>query len=192
MASDRPVIDVQLIAALKKDSRKAFSLIYERYSEPLYLHIRRRLGNREDARDLLQDLFVSLWLNRHSLEPNTNLSAYLFTAAKYKVINFVAHLKVKDKVLGEIIHEPSLTADITDHRTRERLLHVFIEREISQLPEKMQVIFRMSRQEHLTHKEIADVLQISETTVKKQVSNAIKVLRPKLGTLLTATLSLFL
>jgi RNA polymerase sigma-70 factor (ECF subfamily) len=72
-----------------------------------------------------------------------------------------------------------------DYLVREKELGQLIENEIVRLPEKMQEVFRMSRQSHLSHKEIAQGLGLSETTVKKHVNNALKVLRPKFGTLLS-------
>lgn len=70
--------------------------------------------------------------------------------------------------------------EATDHQIRERQLALKIEREISFLPEKMRQIFELHRKEHLTYKEIAEQLDISDKTVKKQVSNALHILRQRL------------
>ncbi|RYE13029.1 MAG: sigma-70 family RNA polymerase sigma factor [Sphingobacteriales bacterium] len=71
----------------------------------------------------------------------------------------------------------------TDHKVRESSLAAIIEKEINELPEKMREVFVLSRKHHLSHKEIALQLGIEETTVKRQISNALKILRVKLGLL---------
>lgn len=73
---------------------------------------------------------------------------------------------------------------ITDHVIREKQLAALIEKGISDLPPKMKEVFELSRKQKLTHKEIAEKLNLSEQTVKKQVNNALKILRVKLGTML--------
>jgi RNA polymerase sigma factor (sigma-70 family) len=70
---------------------------------------------------------------------------------------------------------------ITDHGIRVKLLKEFIEKEVSNLPPKMREIFELSRNEHLSHKEIAHKLEVSEKTVRNQINNALKILRGKWG-----------
>ncbi|MNW97859.1 RNA polymerase sigma factor [compost metagenome] len=73
-------------------------------------------------------------------------------------------------------------AEDADHRIRERQLADYIETQIQSLPKKMRLIFEMSRKEHLSHKEIATVLETSENNVSTQIMNAIRILKVKLGT----------
>lgn len=180
MSATQSYINEQLLAGLKKGDRKAFASIYKQYAEALMAHVRLRVPNREDAQDIVQDLFMSLWKNRETLAPDTKLSAYLFVAARYKVINYIARDRSQQS-LAESLRAwfPEATYH-TDHVLRTRMTEELIEKEVAQLPQKMQVIFRKSRGEQLSHKEIAQQLEISETTVKKQVANALRILRPKL------------
>ncbi len=70
---------------------------------------------------------------------------------------------------------------LTDHLVREKQMKAIIEREISKLPKKMRIVFELSRNEHLSHKEIAETLNLSEQTVTDQIKKALKILRTRMG-----------
>lgn len=173
--------DLELYALLKAGDKVAYTEIYNRYFSLLYLHALKRLRDEEAARDLIQDLFATLWLKRDVLTTKTNLSNYLYTAVRNGVFNFIAHQKVASRYISELPGKVEPSECITDHLARERQLAALIEKEIAELPEKMREIFLLSRVEGLSHKEIAARLGISELTVKTQVKNALRILRGKLG-----------
>lgn len=183
--SYKSYVDSELIRLMLSDDYKAYMEVYERYSQQLYRHACKKLSDRDQIKDLLQEVFAALWQNRSSLTPESPLAGYLYATLRYRIIKLIAHKKV------ESVYFESLAAyNMHDNRTadylvREKELGQLIESEIIRLPEKMQEVFRMSRQSHLSHKEIAEELGLSETTVKKHVNNALKVLRPKFGTLLS-------
>lgn len=92
------------------------------------------------------------------------------------------HEQVKTKHLDALkAYLSTHTTAPTDHRARENELRAYIEKEIQALPPKMRQIFEMSRKENLSYKEIAEKLDVSENNVSKQVNNALRVLRTKLG-----------
>ena len=173
--------DLELYALLKAGDKVAYTEIYNRYFSLLYLHALKRLRDEEAARDLIQDLFTTLWVKREVLTTRTNLSNYLYTAVRNGVFNFIAHQKVASKYINELPDKIEPSECMTDHLARERQLTALIEKEIAELPEKMREIFLLSRVEGLSHKEIAERLGISELTVKTQVKNALRILRGKLG-----------
>lgn len=183
--------DRELIELILEDDHRAYLEVYERYSPRLYFHACRRVSNRDDVKDLLQEVFSALWHNRHSLSAESPLGGYLYATLRYRTIKLIA----REKAVTGFFEKYPLTElpdpVRADDRVRENELGQIIEEEIVQLPPKMQEVFRMSRQQHLSHKEIADELGLSEMTVKKHVNNALKVLRQKLGTLLSLTFFLF-
>lgn len=181
MISYQAISDEALIPLLQKGDVQAFSEIYDRYKGLLYLHAFRRLNDSSEAEDLIHDLFASLWTNRAKLTIAEKLSSYLYVATRNRIIKLVAREKLKTNYL-ESINDFFDRGDLaTDHQVRTRDLEKLIEKEISALPEKMRKIFLMSRFENLSHKQIAEKLDLSEQTVSKQVSNALKILRSKLG-----------
>ena len=191
MAFGDTLTDTELITLLRRGENKAFAAIYRRYAEPIYLQLRKKVDCREDARDIAQEIFLSLWQKRNSLPEDTRLNAYLFAAARYRAINYMAHHRVSESVMQDLARRLQPTSVPADYLVRERDLSAVIETAISNLPDKMQTVFRMSRHDQLSHKEIARNLNLSETTVKKQVANALKVLKPTIGTTLTGLLAAF-
>jgi RNA polymerase sigma-70 factor (family 1) len=175
--------DQVLSLLLKVDDREAFAEIYERYKKPLYIHAFHRLRDREEAQDLIQQLFATLWDNRKTIELKSHLSGYLYTSVRNRVFKFIARQQVASTYITSI--EQSINAGdcITDHLVREKELQRMIEKEVAALPTKMREIFELSRKSHLSHQQIAEQLELSEKTVRNQVNNALKVLRVKLGML---------
>lgn len=173
--------DSKLIFLLKDGDDRAYSEIYQRYKWVLFLHVLKRIRNREEAKDIVQELFTTLWDKRKELEIKGHLSGYLYTSVRNRVIKFISHQQVESVYISSLATSINAGTCITDHRVRENSLAEIIEKEIQELPEKMREVFILSRKHNLSHKEIAIQLGIEESTVKRQVSNALKILRIKLG-----------
>lgn len=173
--------DQELVSLLREGNHTAYTEIYNRYSGPLYLHAYNKLRNREEAKDILQELFTVIWNNRSQLEFHTGLSAYLYTAIRNRIFKYIAHKQHQENYIASIQQSVNDGVCITDHLARQNQLAAIIEKEIDTLPQKMKEIFLLSRRSQLSHKEIAQQLSIAEPTVKKQVNNALKILRVKLG-----------
>ncbi|WP_316818477.1 RNA polymerase sigma-70 factor [Pedobacter nyackensis] len=183
--------DLELVALLAKGDQLAYSEIFFRYNKLLYSHAYNKLREREDARDIVSEVFYALWAKREQSLPEHNLIGYLFVAVRYKIADFLSRKQVRHHYIQSLqafIDEPQQVN--TDHLIREKQLKEIIEEEISALPPRMQEIFRMSRFEQMSHKEIADKLSLSEQTVKDQVKKALRILRVKLG--LMTFLAMFL
>jgi RNA polymerase sigma-70 factor (ECF subfamily) len=174
------IVDQELIALLREGNREAFAEIYQRYWTIMYMHALKMLRSEDDARDVVQEIFTSLWLKGQSINPNVNLAGYLFISTKNKVLDLIAQKRVRMDYLGSLaaFAEAHNNETLTDIEEKE--LMQALQREIEQLPAKMKQIFEMRINRHLTYKEIADELNISDKTVKKQISNAIGIIRPKL------------
>lgn len=173
--------DSELVSLLKKNDDLAYNEIYQRYKWVLFLHALKRIRNREEAKDIVQELFITLWDKRREMEIKGHLSGYLFTAVRNRVIKFISHQQVESVYISSLGNSINAGICITDHRIRENNLAEIIEKEIQDLPEKMRQVFILSRKQNLSHKEISAQLGIEETTVKRQISNALKILRTKLG-----------
>lgn len=183
MADYSKLCDSELQHLLMTGDTYAFTEIYNRYKGVLHQHALNMLKDRDEAKDVLQELFTNLWVNRESIHVQSNLSGYLYTGVRNRVLTMIAHRQVESKYissLGDFINKGEF---ITDHRVRERQLAELIEKEIDALPGKMREVFRLSRISNLSHKEIAEELSISEQTVRTQVRNALRLLRVKLGLL---------
>ena len=176
--------DLELVDLLKSGDQMAFAEIYERYFGVLYLHAYDRLRDKDEAKDLVQELFSSVWCKRDQLEPKTNFSNYLYTWVRNRVLNTIAHQQVKDRYRASLPDWIIATESLTDHRVRERQLAAIIEKEIQALPVKMRKVFELSRKANMSYKEIAEKMDLTEQSVRSHVKNALRILRVKLGVLL--------
>jgi len=176
------ISDVELAGLIAGDDHEAFAELYERYFNILYIHAMKKLRDKDEARDLVQDLFVHLWSRRGSLGQHKNIANYLYASVRNRVLNLVAHKQVADKYLLSLIVDDMRIEAITDHRVRETQLAGMIESEISALPPKMREVFELSRKLNYTHKEIAMQLNLSEQSVRSHVKGALRILRTKFST----------
>lgn len=182
MSSYSDLSDRELTILLAKSDTDAFETIYNRYKIMLHGHAYKKCADREEAKDIVQDVFAALWKNRDHRFPD-NLGAYLYTAVRNSVINHITRNGVKNKYIDSFQQFAQHGEVIADHLIREKQLAAQIENEVNALPERMKLIFEMSRKEHLSHKQIAERLGIAESTVDRQISNALKILKSNLNTL---------
>lgn len=158
-------------------SQADFEVLYKENFAILYIHALNMLEDREEAKDIVQEVFAVTWQKREEIVIKTNMRAYLFQAVKNRILDLYAHEATVRKFRASINHE--IFQSIDDEASREERLMKQIEGEISLLPEQMAVVFRMSRMEEKTHAEIAETLDISVNTVKTHIGRALKKLRLK-------------
>jgi RNA polymerase sigma-70 factor (family 1) len=173
--------DDDLCTLLRNGDHMAYTEIYNRYSGVLYIHTYRRLRSRDEARDLIHELFTTLWVRREQIILKTSLSSYLYKAASNRVIDLVMRKKREILYSCSFDKDWELNTGNADHAMRESELRNLIDKEIEALPEKMKIVFNMSRKGYLSHREISEELEISELTVRKQINNALKILKPRLS-----------
>ncbi|MFD1768325.1 RNA polymerase sigma factor [Sphingobacterium suaedae] len=171
--------DVQLFARIRDDDRSAFAELVDRYSGILYRFILKRTGSKEDTQDILQDIFASFWKRRHQLIVTESLYPYLFKSARYAVIDWMIK-KQKDIVYASSLLAPDglqPLAESFEDTLLAKELRELINTEVDKMPKTMKNIFRMSRQDAMSNKEIAVKLALSEQTVKNNISLAINKLK---------------
>jgi RNA polymerase sigma-70 factor (ECF subfamily) len=182
--------DQTLLTLLKQGDKGAYTVIYDRYKNLLYNHAYKKLGDPEEVKDVLQELFTNLWNKRADIPVAMNLSGYLYAGIRNRVLNLLSHKEVENKYLSSIQRFTPQEDYSTDLAIREKEMADLIQKEIDQLPPKMREVFLLSRKENLSHQEIAGQLSISEQTVAKQVTNALRILRLRLGSLFILLLML--
>jgi RNA polymerase sigma-70 factor (family 1) len=173
--------DAELSGLLRGGDRLAFAEIYTRYKWLLHAHAYKWMSDREEAKDIIHELFSDLWDKHESIVFSTTLSGYLYASVRNKILNRVAHKKVESSYAGSLQGYLDRGESQTDHLVRENMLRAIIEKEVAALPAKMREVFELSRNANLSHKEIAQRLDISEQTVRKHIQHALRTLRLRLG-----------
>jgi RNA polymerase sigma-70 factor (ECF subfamily) len=175
MMHQQPFSDAELLQSIKGDDTSAFKTLYDRYWEALYLKACRRV-DKDEAKDMVQEVMTTLWRRRKEIvaHEDGNISRYLHTAVKYRVISHYAHTntEIRNSGLFEVLSGHAFTNAL---ETKE--LSEFLEKEINNLPSRMQQIFRMSREDDFSIADIARKLDLSEQTIKNQLTEALKRIR---------------
>jgi RNA polymerase sigma-70 factor (ECF subfamily) len=172
--------DEELVLLLNEDNEQAFRELYDRHWPNLYRAAYNVLRDQDACMDILQELFTWVWEHRSDLTI-ASPGSYLRSAVKYKVANYIRSRKVRSSLFTEVeaIDTDSLVADEDSYEVKE--LKEVIARFTESLPERAREVFRLSRQEHLSNKEIAQRLGISEKTVENQMTTNLKKLRTSIG-----------
>lgn len=172
--------DQELIALIAKDNREAFAALYQRYWDKVFAVALHRLYDVHEAEEVVQEIFLSLWARRNSLQLTHSLQTYLSVAVKYKVINHLARQYRRQLQLDELANTAPENLNSTAEWLNEKELRSQLEKGIGNLPEKCRIVFLLSREENKTYAEIAAELNISQKTVEAHMSKALSTLRQSL------------
>jgi len=168
--------DEQLIYLLQQGDRTAFQEIFNRYWNPLYTIAYTRLKSREEAEEVVQELFATLWSKCNTLLIG-NLSHYLFGAVRKRVINQIRTKITHEKYWAYCQTFIPSAAETTEESVSYNELNQAIEKAIGELPEKSQEIFRLNRLEGRSVPEIAQSLHLSERAIEYHLTKSLRTLR---------------
>ncbi|PYF76992.1 RNA polymerase sigma factor [Pedobacter nutrimenti] len=166
----------ELLRRTSEGDKRAFTVLFDAHYKSLGSYVYKLTESMESAEEIVQEVFIKVWLKKEELTRINNFSAYLFVLCKNKALNHLRQLASQtlrfqawEKELGS---DPQ--ADVEDHYENFRVL---IEQAIDHLPEQQQKIYRLSRHERLKYTEIAKELQLSPETVKKHIYLATKTIK---------------
>jgi RNA polymerase sigma-70 factor (ECF subfamily) len=168
----------QLFKRLKTGDKHAFTVLFNTWKDKLHGFLLGITRSEEKADDLLQDIFLKLWNNRENLPEIDNFDAYLYTMAKNIAFDSLRRFAKTTLIFDNLFRDIDNTENITPE-------NIFIHKEldekireaVKQLPPQQQKIFVMYKQEGLHHDEIAKKLNLSVSTSKNTLRNAIANLR---------------
>lgn len=171
--------DEELLKRIQLDDQQAFSVIVYRYNLKLYRIVQNRVRMEDDAKDIIQEIFISLWNNRHNIQ-TTALYPYLSRSAFYAVIDWqLLHKKNLSRHHLLLENEEPAVLSIENQVIADELRQELLE-EVEKMSDTTKAVFRMSRIDQKSVKEIATVLHLSEQTVKNNISVALKQLRRRM------------
>ena len=175
-------IDSETIKQFKADDMSAFDIIYRKYSQKLYRFAYSIIKVKPDAEGIVHEVFIKVWKNRNKIDEYLSFESYLFTITYNTTISFIRK-KVKENKYTEYlksIQNPSIQNTIIPEIEYKELKDKS-EKIIGLLPPRQKQIYKLSREEELTYKEIAAKLSISVNTVETHMERALKSIRKKLG-----------
>jgi RNA polymerase sigma-70 factor (family 1) len=195
--AENVITDQELLDRLKSDDDKAFRAIYTRYGKRCYGLALQKIKSREAAEEITQNIFISLWERRSTLSIQ-NLEAYLMVSVKYQVINFIESQLTREKFALSLpppdrigmYHQYDGENTVENAVFLQDLMRA-LETALSELPEKTQEVYRLSRFDNLSGREIAVRIGLSEKSVEYHISQSLKFLRLQLKDFLGVCLLFF-
>ena len=197
MGNEANIEKIILFQLIKKGNKEAYRLLYDLYYPKLLQIARGYIPKKEDAEELVQDVFLKVWKKRHTININTNIDGYLFRMMRNACLDFLRSkknaLNINNNVtqLEAALNYKALTND-TASMILVKELELQIMKAIELLPEKCKTVFLKSRFEGLKTKEISEELQISHKTVEGHITKAIKHLQLHIKELLYFFLFIFI
>ena len=176
-ATDTLVNERELVLRLIDGDEEAFCELYAAYKNRLLYFALKFVKSREFAEDIFQDAFTVVWQTRRFINPEASFSSYLYTIVRNRILNQLRDLANQDKLREQIF---SQAVDYTNETKDEILvndLRQFITRALQQLTPRQREIFEMSREQQMSHREIAESLGISVNTVQESISTSLRTLR---------------
>lgn len=174
-------LDKCLLIKLRDGDEKAFESLFWKYNEHIYNFILSIFHDDFTSEDITQNVFLKIWERRESIDIDLNFESYIFTIARnlaYKEMELrLVSQKLSDAIAEKLVDENLLMEERIDSESLREYIHGLVE----ELPDARRRIFQLSRYEHLSNKEIATRLSISEKTVETQMTRALRFLRPRLS-----------
>lgn len=175
---DNPLFDTALFDCVKRNDRLALNTLFTRYYIKLCAFANGYLRSKDDAEEIVSDVFVNLWKGRHSIKIKISLRAYLYTSVKHAAFAKMKRRQTNIASIDDTLMEPQF---IDDYGPLEMLafneMENHLQGAINNLPPRCRQIFIMKWAEGLTYKEISEILGVAEKTVENQVIKAFELVR---------------
>ena len=169
--------EAEIIERIRNGDIEAFETVFRAYYQSLCLFSMRYLKRIDLAEEIVQDIFVTIWDKRSSLQFEISLKSYLYRAVHNNSLKYIQHQKVVDKHAQHLIDRKEQNYyEPVNNLQVEEVAGLLKEAFIS-MPQKTREIFALSREEGLKYTEIAEKLDISVKTVEAHMGNALKILR---------------
>lgn len=179
MEEFRAYTDKELVRLLKEHSSFAFQRLLDRYSPKIYRFSLSYLKNKQDAEEIVQEVFLKIWKIREELSPEKPVDSFLFTIAKNGILNTIRKAKSERTYLNYSNLYPRESV-LIDEELNFQELEKICQQAVDRLSPRRKEIYYLSREKHLSNAEIASQLGISVKTVENQMTSALAEIRRKL------------
>lgn len=182
MSETKAINNKLLVIEIMKGNDKAFSELFNAFYNDVYAYSLSMLKNQVHAEEIVQDVFLNIWLHRERLNPDLSFKSYVFTITRNLTFNLINKVANNHKLKEEVFYKSQKSYSPVEDSISEADYDSLKQKAIEQLPAKRRIIFEMSRNEEMSYEEISKKLNISVSTVKGQMSKALAEIRTYLET----------
>lgn len=176
-------MEQQLVESLREGSVEAFNIIYGLYAKKLLVYISNATKNKEDAEEIVHDIFMCLWKTAPNIRVGTNISTLLFSIAYKRRVDFFRRT-LNAPIYEDYMHfQNELAIDQNCHLEYMDFLNIF-NQALKALPSRIQSFLILSRMKGLTVDEIASRMNVSKKTVNNGISEGLRLLKQRLKILM--------
>jgi RNA polymerase sigma-70 factor (ECF subfamily) len=169
-----------LLKEVSQGNEKAFRTFYDAYFNHLSAYIFKLCKSETATEEIVQDIFLKIWVNRASLAHMDTPEAYVFSMARNKTLDYLRRLSKETNLINVLQEHLSSSRNDVEDKLNAEELRLLIEEALEQLSTQKRKIFQLSRNEGLSHDEIAEVMHLSKSTVKNHLSETLQHVREHL------------
>jgi RNA polymerase sigma-70 factor (ECF subfamily) len=173
--------DEELMQEIKADNMFAFDVLYKKYCKRVYKFGYSILKSPEESENIMQDVFLSLWENRHKVQKDSSIKSFVFTITYNKAISIIRKKARESQFIEYLKSLQEITEEPVNVKLEYNELKTKLDEIINALPQRQKEVYLLHRVEGLKYNEIAERLNISVKTIETHMSCALKTIREKLG-----------
>lgn len=170
----------EVLQTIQSGNESAFEMIFKAYYQPLCRYAYSFLEDKEEAEEVVQSAFITVWEKRNTLHIQTSFKSYLYRMVRNGCLNVIKHEKIKQQHVAHELAVMEVSSESVSQKVYASELELKITEAMKALPEQCRLVFQLSRFEELKYQEIADQLQISVKTVENHMGKALKIMREQL------------
>ena len=170
--------DENILTKVTQGDENAFAELYNYYKSPALRFTTSLLKDEEEAENMVQDVFLKIWIKREQIKPEYNFSSYLFTCLRNMAFDYFKKMEKSEQLRKQFMEGMMLIAD--DEREEKERRMSLLNNAVESLSVKRKMVLKLNIEEGKSYQEIAEFLRISKNTVKNQLVKAKQILRDKM------------
>lgn len=173
--------DEQIMQRIMDKDPTVYNDLYDKLYRKLFLFAKSLIDDTEEARDIVAESFIKLWARKTQFANMVHLQVYFYTVIKNACIDYMRKNKLRNKVEHQILQSGTISENIIEHKYQEAELVQQLYERINQLPERMQQVFKLTYLDGYSRTEVAQMLNLSENTIRNTNAAAMKAIRMTFG-----------
>ncbi|HEY8895106.1 MAG TPA: RNA polymerase sigma-70 factor [Niastella sp.] len=173
--------DEQIMQRIMDKDPTVYNDLYDKLYRKLFLFAKSLIDDTEEARDIVAESFIKLWAQKNQFANMVHLQVYFYTVIKNACIDYIRKNKLRNRVEHQILQSGTISENIIERKYQEAELVQQLYERINQLPERMQQVFKLTYLDGYSRTEVAQMLNLSENTIRNTNAAAMKAIRMTFG-----------